>query len=213
MTVAQAPPAAGQEAGGPRWTGALERILQQVGGDPAALAACRRGLGKPPMDVPAMWPHLAPALDALADNQAGRPAVEAAVHHALALYATHQQSRPEPMHQHAEGRWDSLGRACRDLRADLDRKGRSSEGVTRRFLATATADSTEELTGHLRGLIPQLRESQIRLDYVQLARDLAAWRHPQARAQVRRRWGLDFYHHNNTPDDQTPGEEAPDGMA
>jgi CRISPR system Cascade subunit CasB len=196
----------------PRWAGVLHRTLTRIHDDPAALAACRRGVGKQPFDVPAMWPYLAPALDAIPEAQAGRRAIEVACHHALALYATHQQSRPEPMHvREPGGRRDSLGRACSHLSAALDRKGRSEAGVTRRFVAAATAESVEELAGHLRGLIPQLREHRIPLDYVQLAQDLAAWHRPERRAWVRRRWGLDFYRREVPGNDQH--EENANGLA
>jgi CRISPR system Cascade subunit CasB len=193
----------------PRWAEVLHTTLARIRNDPAALAACRRGVGKRPLDVPAMWPFLAAALDTVPESRAGRRAVEAACHHALALCATHQQSRPEPMH--VRGLSGGLGRACRHLSAALERKGRSAEGVTRRFLATATADSVEELTGHLRGLIPQLRENAIPLDYVRLAQDVAAWQYPVSRARVRRRWGLDFYRREVPGNDQH--EENADGLA
>lgn len=203
---------AGPARPGPRWAGVLQGTLTRIRDDPAALAACRRGVGKHPFDVPAMWPYLAPALDAIPEAQTGRRAIEVACHHALALYATHQQSRPEPMHvREPGGRRDSLGRACRQLSAALERKRRSAEGVTRRFLAAATADSVGELIGHLRGLIPQLREHRIPLDYVQLAQDLAAWHRPDRRAWVRRRWGLDFYRREAPGTDQH--EENVDGLA
>jgi CRISPR system Cascade subunit CasB len=164
------------------------------------------------MDVPVMWPYLAPVLDAIPEAQAGRRAIEAACHHALALYATHQQSRSQPMHvRDPAGRRDSLGRACRQLSAELTRRGRSDAGVTRRFQAGATADSVEELTGHLRGLIPQLRENTVPLDYVQLAQDLASWDRPVTRAWVRRRWGLDFYRREASGNDQN--EENAHGLS
>ena len=193
----------------PRWAEVLNTTLARIRDDPAALAACRRGVGKRPLDVPAMWPYLAAALDTIPEDRAGRRAIEAACHHALALYATHQQSRPEPMH--VRGLNGGLGRACRHLSAALERKSRSAEGVTRRFPATATADSVEELTGHLRGLIPQLRENAIPLDYLRLAQDIAAWHHPGSRARVRRRWGLDFYSREVPGTDQH--EENADGLA
>jgi CRISPR system Cascade subunit CasB len=193
----------------PRWAEVLHTTLTRIRNDPAALAACRRGVGKRPLDVPAMWPYLAAVLDTIPESRAGRRAVEAACHHALALYATHQQSRPELMH--VRGLNGRLGRACRQLNAALEHKSRSAEGVTRRFLATATADSVEELTGHLRGLIPQLRENAIPLDYMRLAQDIAAWRHPSSRARVRRQWGLDFYRREIPGNDQD--EENADGLA
>lgn len=193
----------------PRWAEVLNTTLARIRDEPAALAACRRGIGKRPLDVPAMWPYLAAALDTIPEDRAGRRAIEAACHHALALYATHQQSRPEPMH--VRGLRGGLGHACRQLSAALERKDRSAEGVTRRFLATATADSVAELTGHLRGLIPQLRENAIPLDYVRLAQDIVAWHHPGSRARVRRRWGLDFYRREVPGTDQR--EENADGLA
>lgn len=192
-----------------RWAGVLHTTLARIRGEPGALAACRRGVGKRPLDVPAMWPYLTAALDTIPETLPGRRAVEAACHHALALYATHQQSRPEPMH--VRGPSGRLGCACRHLSAALERKGRSAEGVTRRFLATATANSVEELTGHLRGLIPQLREHAIPLDYVRLAKDIEAWHYPGSRARIRRRWGLDFYRREVPGNDQH--EESTDGLA
>jgi hypothetical protein len=126
----------------PPWVGELHRTLGRIRDDPAALAACRRGLGKRPLDVPAMWPYLSSVLDAVPETRAGRRAIEEACHQALALYATHQQSRPDPMHVRAAGRQrDALGRACIDLRTALERKTRSAKGVIRRFLVAATADS------------------------------------------------------------------------
>jgi CRISPR system Cascade subunit CasB len=161
-----------------------------------------------------MWPYLIPALDVIPDAWAGRRAIEAACHHALALYATHQQSRPEPMDVRDPGRRrDSLGRACNRLSVALQHSGRSEAGVTRRFVAATTADSVEELTGHLRGLISQLRENRIPLDYVQLAQDLAAWHRPGARAWARRRWGLDFYRSHRESPGNDLNEETTDGLA
>jgi CRISPR system Cascade subunit CasB len=112
---------------------------------------------------------------------------------------------------HVRGLSGGLGQACRHLSAALEHKNRSAEGITRRFLATATADSVEELTGHLRGLIPQLREYAIPLDYVRLAQDIAAWHQPGSRARIRRRWGLDFYRREIPGNDQN--EENTDGLA
>lgn len=197
------------------WAEALHRTLERVRDEPAALAACRRGLGKAPMDVPAMWQYIVPALDAVPEARPERRrAVEAACQNALALYAVHQQSRADPMHRRsADGRQDSVGRACRELLVRLSRKGRPVEGVTRRFLAAATADSADELTGHLRGLIPLLRENEIALDYARLALDLADWTDPDGRARARRRWGLDFYRARDQATDMTEHEENADALA
>jgi CRISPR system Cascade subunit CasA len=213
MTEPKAPPSPTEKPShSPRWADVFGESLAMAGSSPAALAACRRGLGRRPLDEPAMWRYLVPALDAAPDRS--RRSVEAACHHALALYATHQQSRPQPMHARRHGRHaDSIGRACSDLKIEQERQGRSAEGVTRRFLATATADSVDELAGHLRGLIPQLREAAIALDYVQLARDVADWGDAVRRSRVRRRWGMDFYRARQETPHNDDTKETPDGLA
>lgn len=215
MTAAEQVGAGNRPRRSPGWVEALNRTLERVRDEPAALAACRKGLGKAPMEVPAMWQYIVPALDAVPEATPGRQrAAEAACQTALALYATHQQSRTETMHaRRTDGNRDSVGRACRDLRTAIERKRGSADGVTRRFLAAATADSASELTGHLRGLIPQFRENKIALDYAQLAEDLAAWTAPRSRARTRRRWGLDFYRARPQDAEMTESKENADALA
>lgn len=150
----------------------------------AALAEWRRGLGKEPMSAPGMWRHIVRVADRAGDEE--RERVENAVHHALALYAAHQQSRSEPMHTYDR---TSLGAACRRLAGGHDDE---NQGVRRRFYAAATADTIGELTYHLRGLVTLLRGGRIALDYTRLAREIAEWPHPDARSRIRRAWGRDF---------------------
>ncbi|GLZ09189.1 hypothetical protein Acsp03_66550 [Actinomadura sp. NBRC 104412] len=175
----------------------------EVDFDRAGLAACRRGLSKKPMDVPAMFQYIAPVSLAVPAQYGPRAQarVEAATHYTLALYAFHQQSQNTRMHQRSGSRpGTSVGRAAARLHQAL--KNTSPEGVDRRFLAATTADSLEEVVGHLRVLVPQLRQHAIAMDYLALAADLEAWPDPERRARIRRRWGLDYRWQPRTEDDQ-----------
>jgi CRISPR system Cascade subunit CasB len=113
-----------------------------------------------------------------------------AEHHALTLFALHQQSQSQPMHVEGVG----VGTAIRTL--GVGDSARFSEGaVDRRFAQAATATSLTELAHHLRGLVSQLRgRGKARpLDYSQLVEDLRDWCWPQAQQRVRRRWGGQYH--------------------
>ena len=154
----------------------------------AALARLRRGLGKPAGSV----------LDILefthADELAGttdEPTFgETAAHLCLTLYALHQQSQSQPMHQSGH----PLGRSIRALIPTSLGENYTGHSVAKRFAMLGTADSAEELVHHLRGMVQLLRTNGVPLDYGQLAVDLVGWQAPGRRAQVRLRWGRDFHH-------------------
>jgi CRISPR system Cascade subunit CasB len=176
------------------WVTALRKLLMEtVGGvagnnrnTAATLAEWRRGLAKEPMTAPGMWKDIVPVAERVGRSEGWRRRVEEAVHHVLSLYAVHQQSRSEPMHVN-DG--TSLGAACRRLAGGPDEE---NKGARRRMYAAVTADTPEELTHHLRGLVTLLRGKGIALDYTRLARELARWPYPAARTETRRRWGRDF---------------------
>jgi CRISPR type I-E-associated protein CasB/Cse2 len=171
------------------WLPELARAFSLIFERPEAAARCRGGLGKAPMEVPGMWEYCAPVIMTVGEDNWQRRDLELATHHVLTLYALHQQSRAERMHrQRTPGDSRSVGAASRRLYSE-----RSSEGVKRRFLATATASSVPELAGHLRHLVTLLRGEGIPLDYTALFRDITAWQDPVRRAKVRRHWGLDFH--------------------
>lgn len=177
----------------PSWTTELAKTLTAIRERPEAASRCRRGLGKNPMQVPEMWEYCVPLAEAAAaqTRRWTRNHAEAAAHHVLTLYAVHQQSQEGRMHQPRGGTSRdrrSVGAAARQL---YDK--RESEGARQRFLAAATATSVAELAGHLRHLVPLLREEKIPVDYIGLFRDIADWADPAHRTQVRRLWGLDFH--------------------
>jgi len=166
------------------------------------LAALRRGMGRPPGSVPAMWQHYVHLGDGPTGSAAGdAPESSArgwarlvAEHHALTLFGMHQQSQTRPMHHTGFG----LGNAVRAL-ADSGRF--STEAVRRRFTAAATAGGVEELAHHLRGLISQLRsvDPPLALDYTRLVQDLTSWQFPDGQALVRRSWGRQYESRRSAP--------------
>lgn len=167
------------------------------------LAAMRRGIGRRPGTVPVMWKlHKVSYEERPSDPDWVSPEYEGE-HHALSLYAVHQQSRLRPTDQPVHQPGASIGVAIRALQAGQpERDEGKASAIDRRFYAAVTATSVEEVAHHLRGLIRQLRglERVGALDYTQLAKDLADWRHPDRRDRVRRSWGL-AYHARQTRDD------------
>jgi len=175
----------------PLQQGVIDRRSASV----ATVAQLRRAVGKPAGSVPEIWATtLAPelAVGAVGD---GPTAQEIAAHAALTLYAVHQQSSSERVHQ----RGKRLGSAMRALHAP----DAETDPVRRRFQAVGTADSLDELLYHLRGTVQLLRAAPhlIALDYGLLADELLAWQ-SHGRDRVRLQWGRDFY--RVTPPGETP---------
>jgi len=133
-------------------------------------------------------------------------AEEWAVHTALTLFATHQQSLAQPVHGDGVG----FGRAVRQLDSLVERS--ADEGpspIRQRFNAALTATSLSELHYHLRGLINLMRSSKTRivLDYGMLADDLMQFQLPGSADAVRRRWARQFYNVQKTESTPTTQEK------
>ena len=171
-----------------------------VAGDFAAL---RRGVAAAPGSDPSIWRL---TLEGLPDQYRGGDdritAEEHAAHAALTLYATHQQSQPTGVHQ----RGITLGRATSRLSKEA-----GEAGVIRRFHALGTASSFTEVMHHARGLISQLRQKKIQLDYGHLAVDLARLQHPESAAAVRLAWGRDFTFPTRTNEQTESTDPTPNG--
>lgn len=139
--------------------------------DRGALAALRRGLGKPAGTEYAMYPYVAPWLT----SGAHRSRDDA---HFLiaALFAFH----PE-----AGGR-GNLGEAFRRAIASPSDR----DAIERRFTALLAADP-EEFDYHLRHAVAFLRAKDVAIEWSQLLRDVQDWRMPDGRVQ--RRWARSFW--------------------
>lgn len=152
----------------------------------ATLARLRRGSGAEPGSNPLLWEETL-GLGAQYSGRDDKPtAAERSVYAALTLFAAHQQSVSESMHQGGV----SFGTAARQLSR---RETSSEQAVLRRFQALATAEALEEALVHARGLVTQFRTARIPLDYGQFAVDLFDLQNPAHRNGVRLRWGRDYY--------------------
>jgi CRISPR system Cascade subunit CasB len=159
--------------------------------DPAAVAALarlRRGVGKGPGEVIDLLEFTTVPWfvdgDAAGDD-------EWAVHVALTLFAVHQQSRGERMHQRGRG----LGQALRSLHSG-DQKS-LPDPLLRRFRMLGTADDFPEFTHHLRGVVQLLRTGGAPLDYGVLTDELVAWQRDD-RSRVQLTWGRQFHRTRRT---------------
>lgn len=169
----------------------------------ALLAQLRHAVAKAPGSDPAVWEITVGNLPGPTATSDEPTWAENASHAALTLYATHQQSRTEPMHAPGVG----LGTAVRRLGLASG----AEDAVRRRFDAAATATSFAETVHHLRGLVTQLRSHRIGLDYGRLADDLDQLQRPGGPDKVRLRWARQYYRisqNTSMPESSTIAEEA-----
>lgn len=153
----------------------------------ASLAVLRRSLSAPLAEQPQVWTKVFNSFPLELEGPRDEPGVyETAAHLALAFFALHQQSRSESMHKANEG----FGAAICQLHQVAGEN--QKKGVERRFNAALTAQTTDELVHHLRGLIQMLRSYSVPMDYGQLANDLVALNYSGSARRVRLRWARDM---------------------
>lgn len=159
----------------------------------AELAQLRRGAGK----VPTGYPHLMCMVLVLEnedkeDKQAfpeqcrgkgDRPNdAEIAAYTALTLFALHQQSQNQPMHDPKV----SFGRAVGKL------VGNTTSSMKKRFDSLLTAQTENARQHYLRSLITLLRSKSIAFNYGQFAVDYMYLQNPSTRKNVLYRWNSEF---------------------
>lgn len=172
----------------------------------ASLARLRRAVSGEPGADPSIWDETIGGLPSqFLGGDLTVSTEERAVHAALTLYATHQQSKQEKMHR----RGISFGAASGKLGyAVSGTPGARSPAVLRRFQALSTASSFGESLVHARGLIGQFRSEGIALDYGRMAVDLARLQDPRSADQVRLEWGRAYYFKATDPDVPGPSEKS-----
>ncbi|NLC14260.1 MAG: type I-E CRISPR-associated protein Cse2/CasB [Chloroflexi bacterium] len=155
----------------------------------AQLAHLRRGISKKPGSQPELWEITLLQIPESMMSKDGDPTyAEWAVHTALTLFALHQQGKDiKSQNMHLDGR--RLGLAVGEL---VGPDGDDTR-IKRRFDSAATANSIEEISYHLRGLIQLMKDKEVKLDYASLAEDLFWYQFPGRRDSVRLSWGRDFY--------------------
>lgn len=159
----------------------------------AELAQLRRGAGK----VPTGHPHLMGMVLVLEnedkeDKQAfpeqcrgkgDKPNdAEIAAYTALTLFALHQQSQNQPMHDAKV----SFGRAVGKL------VGNTTSSMKKRFDSLLTAQTENARQHYLRSLITLLRSKSIAFNYGQFAVDYMYLQNPSTRKNVLYRWNSEF---------------------
>jgi CRISPR system Cascade subunit CasB len=169
-----------------------------------ALAALRRGLGRPPGDAPEMHRYVV----AWADGERSRWS-EDVYYVVAALFAYHP------------ARWTEI-RGSSNLGASFARlaqaKGMSLESVDRRFTVLLGA-YREDLPQLLRHAVSLLKSRDVPVDWARLLDDLKWWDDDDRRVQ--RRWAKAFWGRQSEDNDQetdntelenTESLDGPDGQ-
>lgn len=158
----------------------------------ATLARLRRCAPDEPGADPTVWQVTIGGLPEALQGGKNISVAERAVHAALVLYATHQQSNSVPMHQAKVG----LGLAVQRLASVRGHEGAPDQASVRRLHQVVLATDPSGRLYHLRGLITLLRSEStpIPLDYGQLAADLYRLFDPRQNSDsVVARWGRDLH--------------------
>lgn len=142
----------------------------------AALAALRRGLGKPPGQAAEMHQYVAPKLPP--DASLWR---EDTFYIVGALFAWHQLTWVDD----AGGSRPNFGASLHQLADVIE-----SEGVPKLFVALLNCEK-EELSEHLRHAVGLLRSKQVPIDWTRLLWDMQSWNSPSRRVQ--RAWAKAFW--------------------
>ena len=159
----------------------------------AQLAKLRRGVGKQIEDSPESWMitlmDLPPELLGKGGSNQFKPSPsENAIHAALSLFALHCRGNDSKSIMSN----DSFAKSC----CRLIEPSRSNEAaVSRRFDMILSADSFEELTYHIRGMVTMMSSSipTIGFDYRSFSEDLYNIQFQDSRRSTLLRWGQEFY--------------------
>lgn len=165
-----------------------DRALEQSGSK-AYLAQLRQGIGKKPGELPELWGLFLKDMPEELMGKAGEPScAEQAVYTVLTLFALHQQGHSELMN--AEGEENHFGRAT----GKLVKNKEDEENIRKKLSIVARSDDMTELSYHLKTLVKLLGNSDIKVDYVDLAKDLYLFQFEKFADRVRLKWGQDFYY-------------------
>jgi len=152
-----------------RFVAYLQSLAQQE--NRGALAALRRGSGKPPGAAPEMFPWVVPHLPNLSRRESE------AFFLVAALWGLH------PSHT-------DQGNLGTTLRQVAEKAPQGRESTERRFVALLNA-CREDLPSHLRHVIRLAAAKEVPVNWTQLLADLRAW-HWSDRP-VQRAWAQEFW--------------------
>jgi len=171
------------------------------------LAELRHGDMMAPGVDPRLW---AVVFDGMPDSLIGHTdeasQAERAVHAALILYATHQQSQRAAMHRPTL----RFGQAVQQLARSRGSEGESDQGTITRFHQLCAQQSFAMRLRSLRALVTLMRsEKTIGFDYAQLTCDLYLIQNKTSINGVLLRWGRDLH----APFRQETTDSAPDSTS
>ncbi len=149
----------------------LKQLVEQ--GDNAALAALRRGLGKPPGTVAEMHRIVLPWLKEHGSWN------EDVFYLVAALFAYWHQ-----------GKDHSPTSAPRNIGESLSQLRDESGSIEKRFEALLNAHQ-DDIAQHLRHLVGLLKSKDVAIDWTQLIWDLRGWDHDESKVQ--RQWARGFW--------------------
>jgi len=167
------------------------------------LAKLRRASGKDLAESPDVWEASLSGLpEELCGRGEGPSPAERMIHTALTFYALHKQGKDDSMHD-PESKL-SFGGAAAKLRTESN-----EAGIRRRFDSVITAADITELAQHARGLIQQMRASDmpIKMNYAKFAEDLFFYQDPNRRDSVCLAWGEDFHRSVNQKEEDDNNEQ------
>ncbi len=144
----------------------------------AALAALRRGLGRPPGEAAELFPYVVPWIP-----QQVSAWEEATYYLVASLFALHPEIWPD----------ESERSSSRNFGASMARlsvaQGRR-EAVERRFVALLNAHR-DDVAEHVRRAVAMLKAAGVPVDWAQLLEDLRRWDWQER--PVQRRWAKSFW--------------------
>ncbi|KAF0249553.1 MAG: CRISPR-associated protein [bacterium] len=143
----------------------------------AALAALRRGLGKPPGEAGETHRYIAYYIADLPDTKADNYYLVGS------LFALHQISWNKE--ENLTLQKTNLGASFAKLKEKSD-----SESIEKRFVALLNSHQ-EDLPSHLRHAVSLLKSNEIAIDWLRLLKDLQQWANDDR--QVQRNWARAFW--------------------
>lgn len=172
----------------------------------ADLARLRGADPADPIASPEAWPvvqdNSPQALTLYAGDEP--TTAERARHCAMVIYARHQQSQDQPMHQ-AGTSFPQAIRLLGTRRASAD--GEFDANVRQRFDMVLLSPTWAGRAEHLNALVRMLRSERIGVDYRQLCVDLFLLSSAEGARRVRTRWARDLYR-KPSPESGSHGSES-----
>src|SRR5262249_7653030 len=149
-----------------------------------ALAALRRGLGKPPGSEPLTYPHIVPKLP----SGLGRVEAEEPYYLVASLFALHPLFTNE----------GNMGSHLREL-VPPENRDKPPPNIERRFVLLLSAHPND-LYKLLQPAVNLLKAGNKPIHWLRLLRDLKRWHYADARNDVRRDWATAFWKSERKPD-------------